>query len=80
MHGSPNRRPWPKAQPLLRRKSNWACDSTPSAITSMPRLRPISMMVRTIVASLASSGASRTKDWSIFSVPIGNCCRAESEE
>ena len=46
----------------------------------MPRLRPISMMVRTIVASPASSLTSRTKDWSIFSVPIGNCCRADSEE
>ena len=57
-----------------------ACDSTPSAITSMPRLRPISMMVRTMVASLASSHASRTKDWSILRVPIGNCCSAESEE
>src|SRR5256885_2504084 len=24
--------------------------------------------------------SSRTKDWSILSVPIGNCCSAESEE
>ncbi len=40
----------------------------------------MSMMVRTIVASPASSLTSRTKDWSTFSVPIGNCCRAESEE
>ena len=28
----------------------------------------------------ASSVASRTKDWSIFSVPMGNCCSADSEE
>jgi hypothetical protein len=41
---------------------------------------PISMMVRTMVASPASSLTSRTKDWSILSVPMGNCCSAESEE
>ena len=52
-----------------------AAISTPSATTSMPRLRPMSMMVRTMVASPASSLTSRTKDWSIFSVPIGNCCK-----
>ena len=27
-----------------------------------------------------SSAASRTNDWSILSVPIGNCCSADSEE
>ena len=45
----------------LRRKSSCSTVSTPSATTCMPRLRPISMMVRTIVASFASVAASRTK-------------------
>ena len=40
----------------------------------------MSMIVRTIVASSELIAASRTNDWSIFSVPIGNCCRALSEE
>ena len=40
----------------------------------------MSMIVRTMVASPASSLTSRTKDWSIFSVPIGNCWSADSDE
>ena len=40
----------------------------------------MSMMVLTIVASFASIAESRTNDWSIFSVPIGNCCSADSDE
>ena len=40
----------------------------------------MSMMVRTMAASSESTATSRTNDWSIFRVPIGNCCRAESDE
>ncbi len=40
----------------------------------------MSMMVRTMAASSESTATSRTKDWSIFNVPMGNCCKADSEE
>ncbi len=40
----------------------------------------MSMIVRTMVASSELTAASRTNDWSIFSVPIGNCWSALSDE
>ena len=45
-------------QPSAFRKSAWAAVSTPSAMTSSPRLRPMTMMERTMAVS--SGGGLRT--------------------
>ena len=73
------RLPWHRRTGVPGRSSSHACagtraarlSSTPSAITSRSRLLPMSMMVRTMAASFESTATSRTKDWSIFRVPIG---------
>lgn len=77
--GFPNRYPWPKSQPSF--ESSVACraDSTPSAVTSFPRLRPRPMTARTIAASPSSVSKSRTKLLSILMWSTGKRFRCVSE-
>ena len=73
--GAPNRKPCMCEQPASRRKALCTSVSTPSAITSLFRLRAMPMIARVMAAVSASCVMSRTKARSIFRASTGKCLR-----
>ena len=71
--------PWATSQPSSRRRSQTSASSTPSATTSKPRLRPRSMVERTIIASSSELVIFATNERSIFNSLIGSRLRYPSE-
>src|ERR1035437_4775701 len=55
--------------------SHWACVSTPSATTFMPRPWAMETITFTSRRSLGLVVTSRTKDWSILTLSKGNRLR-----
>lgn len=52
------RNPWARSQPRAMSSSSWACDSTPSATTAIPRAWERSMIEATMARSVAPRASS----------------------
>src|SRR5262249_29815697 len=78
--GRPTRYPWPKRQPICRRRSAWAGCSIPSATVARPSESPSRRIASTNASSASSPTSLSTNGFGIFRDSIGNSARRLSEE
>lgn len=70
--GREKKNPWPFSHPNVLNFVTWSNVSTPSAVTSIPRLPAKDIIVRTISVFSLFPLMRLTKEQSIFKVEIGN--------